>query len=542
MDSEWRQQMKVSGRVLAVSLALAFQYAGASRKLPHGPPEDPPNEPGEVETPDLGDLIRLLRDESTGVPILTEVVPAGKECYEEGVEGGCCLWPLASEDCAESCVMVKDGYRVINPDYIDATCAVTPPCDTCTMETDFGRISSARAPADMFDKSYDEAIALLRQSVCQLYEEPSGRLGYFAELDGIPEEYTIDSPLSNLALYREVMTTGVLDLASDLFPGSTPPLTHLASTFFGAAFDKTGSINMDTVVYTNAIFDLPATTVLPTKCIDIRGEVMGEVAARNKCFIDYSEEPLGTYNYDRAQNFAGLPNPPYVPGGATQSGVFEFLEEATAPPALTFHIANAGIFEKVFPSDPFAGEKAALSFAKAADDTRAVINFMHNWPVPSDYVTPRVCTRVQATLYNLYIASLQVPKNINAGAEERELLVTVGNSGRDTAKDATVVVTGIVQTKDGTMLDPIELGYSGTDDTLEVDATESFDLDPAETVTFTGFVPVELTMGGEGSTINWIAEIVPRSAGEDIMPDDNIMTEETAVKRGAKAPKKLRAL
>jgi hypothetical protein len=166
-------------------------------------------------------------------------------------------------------------------------------------------------------------------------------LGYYAGLEGAVEEYTIDSPLSNLALYREVMNTGTVDLPDGLFPKSSPPsVLELAAIFFGAAFDKSGSINMDTVVYTNAIFGLPTTTVLPTVCIYIRGEEMGEVAAREKCFIDYSNSDLG-YEYNRQENFAKLPNPAYIPKSPVpEDGKFEFLElvvESEANP--TFHIA-----------------------------------------------------------------------------------------------------------------------------------------------------------------------------------------------------------
>lgn len=128
--------MKISRKVLAVTFAVALQHAGASRKLPQGQP----HELGEAETPDYGDLIRLLRNESTGVPILTNAVPSGSACNNASVTGGCCLWPLASEECYNTdCVMTTtDNYHVINTTYIDSACAIMPPCDTCTMETDFG--------------------------------------------------------------------------------------------------------------------------------------------------------------------------------------------------------------------------------------------------------------------------------------------------------------------------------------------------------------------------------------------------------------------
>ncbi len=328
------------------------------------------------------------------------------------------------------------------------------------------------------------------------------------------------------------MNTGTLDLPPELFPDLTPPsYLELAAVFFGAAFDKSGSINMDTVVYTNAIFGLPTTSELPTVCISIRGEEMGEVAAREKCFIDYSNTTLG-YSYNQEENFARLPNPAYIPKTGPQPGKFEFLKLLDDPSATepTFHIANADILGTVFQVCSPANDMAALSFAQAADDTRAVINFMHNWPVPGDYATKHdACTPNEIILYNLYIVSIQVPKFINVGAEGRELLVTVGNNGRDTAQGATLFVIGKV---DGTGL-VSELGYSGTPYTLEVGKNEPFDLKSGETRTFTGFVPVQLTTGGQGSTIEWTATVqVLGSESSDILPDDNSMTAESGVKGG----------
>ena len=103
----------------------------------NGPPQDPGEDPGDVEIPEYGDLIRLLRDEANGAPILTEDQ---------------CLWPLASPECiADStlnalCVSsLETGYDVINPDLIEPEfCSITIEiCAGCTMEADFGRTRQA---------------------------------------------------------------------------------------------------------------------------------------------------------------------------------------------------------------------------------------------------------------------------------------------------------------------------------------------------------------------------------------------------------------
>ena len=51
-------------------------------------------------------------------------------------------------------------------------------------------------------------------------------------------------------------------------------------------------------------------------------------------------------------------------------------------------------------------------FAQASDDTRAVINFMHAWPVPVDFVTPVPCEPSGDITYDVSISDvsgLQVP-------------------------------------------------------------------------------------------------------------------------------------
>nr|NIP16798.1 hypothetical protein [Xanthomonadales bacterium]NIX11588.1 hypothetical protein [Xanthomonadales bacterium] len=87
-------------------------------------------------------------------------------------------------------------------------------------------------------------------------------------------------------------------------------------------------------------------------------------------------------------------------------------------------------------------------FAQAADDARAVINFMHDWPMPDADVfgTPVPCAPSGDILYDLAISEqsgLQVPKNyVNGG--EREFFINVGNLGPDTANGTvTVVATGV---------------------------------------------------------------------------------------------------
>jgi len=84
-------------------------------------------------------------------------------------------------------------------------------------------------------------------------------------------------------------------------------------------------------------------------------------------------------------------------------------------------------------------------FVQAADDTRAVINYMHTFAVPADSGTEVPCTPLpDPTLqYDLSISEksgLKVPKQVVATTEGRELVVTIGNAGPSTAA-GTITVT-----------------------------------------------------------------------------------------------------
>ncbi len=83
-------------------------------------------------------------------------------------------------------------------------------------------------------------------------------------------------------------------------------------------------------------------------------------------------------------------------------------------------------------------------FAQAADDTRAVINYLHSWPIPSVYATALSCGPSGETHYDVSISQesgLQVPVRMAVGTE-REFTVTVANAGPDAAS-GTVKVTAV---------------------------------------------------------------------------------------------------
>jgi hypothetical protein len=249
-------------------------------------------------SPDLGDLFVLYRDVN-GVPILS-----ADSCQQPLAAPGVALpagetFPGCTPGTStESCVIPVDP----------ATCAIVPGYETFTQEVDFGRTSVIRSPVSVLQGQLDDVIVNLATADCTTLD-PAGRLVTSTVTNNVVSSGEIDSPLQNLAIYRQLMLTGYLGT-------STAPLTLpaeaviTAARALGAASDKDAKISVDMVAYVNQILGLTdptVTTFLPKQCITVREEVSGAVASVQKCFLNY-----GTFSYSRAGNFDGLPAPPSV--------------------------------------------------------------------------------------------------------------------------------------------------------------------------------------------------------------------------------------
>jgi hypothetical protein len=361
---------------------------------------------GEV----LGDLVVLLRDPG-GIPILT-------------VEK--CQQPLAA-----------DG-AVIPVDPL--TCAVVAGNETRLQAVDFARMSVARSPAKVMDKQMADVLVNLSTAQC-LTLDPAGRLVYSSpdtadvDLDGNTDELlssAVDSPLQNLAIYRELMTKGLLGTPAIALPNpfSQYGILDTAAKALGAASDKGGKINIDLVVYLNQILgldQLPQEQLAVSKIpLTIRQEVQGQVVEVTKYFLDYS-----AYNYERAETYGNLPFPKNIPAKNPQLGYFDYLTPYSSLTATDgrplFNISSANIVSTVFVSLPIMHNIGA--FAQASDDARAVIDFMHSHPVMTGYEAPVLCEGSVAPppLPAVDVSSkLQMPTRM-AGNTTREGTLTVSN-------------------------------------------------------------------------------------------------------------------
>lgn len=187
---------------------------------------------------------------------------------------------------------------------------------------EFSRLNVSRAPNKVSDKSLQEAMDAIA-SADQITTDAAGRLVIIK--DG--EASTIDSPLENLALYVDAIKTGNFTLEQ-------------AAAFLGAASDKTQPVTLDVLVYLNTILGLNGTS--------------------GTNYVDYTH-----FTYDRSDVYSGDVTYLVANGDGTYTTEVKPIIEAV------FH-------------DEDVTKTGADAFAQAADDARAVIEFVHDNTIASE--------------------------------------------------------------------------------------------------------------------------------------------------------------
>ncbi|WP_322520658.1 hypothetical protein SR882_07625 [Guyparkeria halophila] len=190
--------------------------------------------------------------------------------------------------------------------------------ESALQEVEFERLNVGRAPPSVLDHAFEEALRTLSLDADgELETDAAGRL---VVVDAEGNEYTIDSPLANLSLYRAALTDGSWTLQD-------------AAVFLGGASSKTKAITTDTVVYLNTILGI------------------------NNPEDGYYD--LSGFNYDRS---------------GVHTGSITYL---TDPDGDGVYVERTqSILDAVFGGSGYSGT-GADAFAQAADDARAVIEFTH---------------------------------------------------------------------------------------------------------------------------------------------------------------------
>ncbi|GAA0282669.1 hypothetical protein GCM10009127_25090 [Alteraurantiacibacter aestuarii] len=232
-----------------------------------------------------------------------------------------------------------------NPIPLDEEGAPIDP--SLAMEVELGRLNVGRSPNSVLDNRAQEVIDMLNDADA-LSLDAAGRL--VITIDGVAK--TIDSPLENLAIYVALMTQGTIPDVADL-PGED--FDHLidgvftvedlasAASFLAAASDKAGELTTDEVAYINAFLGINTTSA-------------GNVTWTD---MDFSE-----FVYDRSDTYENVTVTVLVQQGNNWVPT----------------VVN--VYEVLFNSTDFSNSGTLEAFAQAAEDARAVIEYIHEYEVP----------------------------------------------------------------------------------------------------------------------------------------------------------------
>ena len=268
-----------------------------------------------------GDLYVILRD-AQGVPILSE------DGFVQPIDAEGNLIPLDEE-----------GH------VLD---------ESLVQEVEFGRLSVSRAPDDVLEGRSEEVLYVLNNAT-DLSVDPAGRL--VVTVDG--ETRTIDAPLENLSIYVALMETGSIEgVTNDLGDFNflvdgikTIEDMEAAASFLAAATDKTGEFTTDEIAYLNLILDIDVTD--HTDSADVQ----------------YSDVDFSSFTYDRVADYDGV----------TTTILVEQEDGSWLP-------TEVDVYDFVFAGTPDTATDGTLeAFTQAAEDSRIVINYIHEYEVP---VTP----------------------------------------------------------------------------------------------------------------------------------------------------------
>jgi len=374
-----------------------------------GPPDDSGyGGGGEISDEGVlyGDLYVVLRDDN-GVPIPD----------------------LNNNDCPTPVFIDADGIcQGITMAYDDETfkCEVPGDFADLVVPVESGRLSVSRTTDSVLEHAYIEAIKNISYADSIAFD-PAFRLLLTFKIfdeDGVEvsrEEKTIDSPLENVAMYQTLLTWGyfpratvtssdpndtsetVYDPSANLVANSMAYLAYrddvdvaadgtygtwgipgilldmqkedlqAATSFIAAGASKAGRITLDMLININANLGLN-----------------GEVEDMEYFdFRNFENTYMHQHRYGDVEDVDLLVGPEEgFPEGETWFQVwprnilsevpFETVLTCKQDPSMLYTINVIG------PSGPSG---FADHFTQAADDARAVIEFLHNWSIP-EYVIP----------------------------------------------------------------------------------------------------------------------------------------------------------
>jgi len=299
----------------------------------------------------LGDIFVLIRNQTTGAALTDAAGLPLVQAYTKDAAGNLVLLPNVS--------IPRDAEGNLLTALPDGTLVYSS-------AVEFGRLSVARSPDRVLDKSLAEALNKLIAADASTTDniaivlDAAGRLAIATTtvVDGVTTTTVkaIDSPLENLALYKAIAnltgTDRTITVAVPASKDGTTPATTLTwtlpttinidllkATVLAAAADKTGTISLDTVMYNNLIVG--------------------------------ATDDLSTYTYDRYLTYKDLEVVVLIKTG---------VDPVTGLDVLT--ATKVSVYDKVFNSTTDTTSTGAADFATAANDALQVLEYVHDNAYP----------------------------------------------------------------------------------------------------------------------------------------------------------------
>lgn len=404
---------------LAASLALAGPGGGGGGGKGGGGGGGPgggggggsSGKPGSSVDDFYGDMALIDRDVN-GVPILVEglgpkdkwMLVRAPIVFPDKLESDEC--PLTADTAAPlgaGSIYTHLGIEAYRIPFVDGE--IPEMYADCVTEADFGRLSVMRSPPKVLDAGLLELVTVLSTPGATLGLDEAGRFMVSYDEDGVLVEKTIDAPRENLAGFQSLLETTVLS-HPEVNNGAAVPLEERpvhedhperaalrvldrAAAMLGAAADKFHPMGLDEMMYATAILGIGSDMNVAAK--DLFGQPHLSLAEKAFPYFNFYK-----YEYDRAATYAG--DVCYLkvgevfdttPVSAEVEVVREPILQVIFPPLADAAGYEGGLelltHETGFSYTGFSGENA-WGFARAVDDARAVINWMHEHPVPIELV------------------------------------------------------------------------------------------------------------------------------------------------------------
>ncbi|MCK3685473.1 hypothetical protein [Maribellus sp. YY47] len=324
------------------------------------------DESGTTRGGDYGDLYVLLRDPD-GVPTMTSI-----DVDLDGIiqEDEYFVQPI---DALTGDVIELDQYGEI-------------PATATPIEVDFGRLNIVRSPQPVLDQAFEEAMKVI-EAGDDFTLDFCGRLSIWnydlVVTDSLVLTKTIDSPRENMAIYQYLMNYMYEETVDNSYANRLGFLAQyeidpllLAAGCFSAGSDKTGTVDIDEVVYINGFLDCCGLNpILNEHDYDFNNE--------ENYYFNFSEPRKGDgqFQYNR-----GIYKDRYIQFLVWDNVYYPLNEEGISegPVFSIFDIFEGNVDFKGIGSQPqftyrwdqFSHERVQ-GFAIAVDDAVQVLDFVH---------------------------------------------------------------------------------------------------------------------------------------------------------------------